>query len=50
MKFWRKRYRLLIGNKGKTLDLYEVEVIEKGKTKSFLKQRKRTKPILCMDF
>jgi len=32
------------------LDLYEVEVIGKGKTKVFLKQRKRAKSILHMDF
>jgi hypothetical protein len=28
---------LLIGNEGKPLDLYEVEVIEKGENKVFLK-------------
>ncbi len=36
IEFWRKRCRLLIGNIGKMLDLYEVEVIEKGENKGFL--------------
>ena len=27
---------MLIGNEGKTLDLYEVEVIEKGENKGFV--------------
>lgn len=37
IEFWKKRCRLPIGNEGKPLDLYEVEVIEKGENKGFLK-------------
>lgn len=35
-KILEKRCRLLIGIKEKMLDLYEVEVIEKGENKGFL--------------